>query len=368
MSTLSRSVALASAALVLALACGQERPEPLPYGAGGATSNGGTRSSGGTKSSGGSSEGGESGDGSAGAGEGGESSGGANGSSGGAAGAEGETGGTAGADPGIEIDPCPSEDTGGTPPDSSAICSLSAGWSEGAAFSAGDEGNSQLLGITPDELTVLWFSATGSTGSTLFADRVNTNVDFDEPQTIDARNVSALSPDGLRVVTIADELDAFFELTRAARGEPFGSPAEGAFSAINADAAEHGFLLGNVVLSPDDRTLYYTVSAFPAEEYPVRVSTRSDDGPWPVGEPLEACELKGYGAVERQPTAISADGLTLFYYDSISGAPRAAWRESADGAFVWSVALDERFGARPNQACDRLYYSGASGLLVADAE
>jgi hypothetical protein len=87
-----------------------------------------------------------------------------------------------------------------------------------------------------------------------------------------------------------------------------------------------------------------------------------------VGEPLEACEFKGYGGIDRQPIAVSADGLTLFYYDSVTGTPRAAWRESADGAFVWSVALEDLFGARPNEACDRLYYSGASGLLVADAE
>lgn len=367
MSTTSRSVVLAALATWVALsACDQDRAAPLPFGSGGSSS-GGTRSNGGAGNVGGSEDGGADGEAGSdsGSGEAGQGSSGAPSASGGTGGTDK---GTAGEGPGIDVDPCPSEATSGSPPDSSAICS-SADFGAGSAVPVTNGSSAQLLGITPDELTVLWFSATGSAGSTLLADRASADDDFGEAQTIETYDVRSVSPDGLRLFALSDARDAFLELTRAARGESFDSPSEGAFSEINADADEQGWLLGDPVIAPDDLTLYYTVYGFPAEEYPVRVSTRSDVGvAWPVGEPLEACELKAYGSIDRRPTAVSADGLTLFYYDSLKGSQRAAWRESVDGDFVWSTALEDYLGATPNAACDRLYFTGESGLTVADAE
>jgi hypothetical protein len=120
----------------------------------------------------------------------------------------------------------------------------------------------------------------------------------------------------------------------------------------------------SVVISADDRALYYLLSGADHERYPLRVSRRSNAGPWPAGVPLSDCELEAHEANRRIPTGVSADGLTLFYYDEVTRSPRAAYRESANGPIVWVQTHDMR-DAQPNEACDRLYFSGVSGPLYA---
>ena len=140
------------------------------------------------------------------------------------------------------------------------------------------------------------------------------------------------------------------------------------FAEINADAASRGQSFVAVVIGASDQELYYLLSGDDSESHPLRVSRRKNAGPWPVGEALEDCELAAQGANRRIPTGVSADGLTLFYYDEIARAPRAAYRASLDGPIVWVQTLTDREAAQPNSACDRLYFSGFSGPEYVEAE
>ena len=176
---------------------------------------------------------------------------------------------------------------------------------------------------------------------------------------------------GLRLIALSDLRNGFVELARPARGDTFGVPTEGTVSLINAAVEANSDLLGGGVISPDDRTFFYTLLADGGVEYPLFVSTRSDSGAWPVGEPIEACEFRAQGALTRLPTGVSSDGLTLFYYDSARGTSRAAVRLDETIPFGWCRSLGEIARAQPNTACDRLYYSAfaeSSGIFVAPAE
>jgi hypothetical protein len=114
------------------------------------------------------------------------------------------------------------------------------------------------------------------------------------------------------------------------------------------------------VISPDDRTLFYLASDGQGDQ-PLRVSSRTGTGSWPVGSPISGCEFQSHGDLVSQPTGVSADGLTLFFFDWARGQARAAWRSTADGTFEWFTDLGARENAQPNAACDRLYYTSPSG-------
>lgn len=246
-------------------------------------------------------------------------------------------------------------------------------WGAGMkALPAGADGD-QLIAVTPDELSIVWFDTRGSVGTFRLADRATKGADFVTQTDFAVRDVIALSPDGLRVAAFSDDLSALVEYVRPARGEAFAAGKDGAFAVLNQDALVTGYRVLDAVIAPDDKTLYYNVTTSDDSEYPLHVSTRSGAAPWPVGEPLEACEFKGFAGLVRHPTAVSADGLTLFFFDSTRGAARAAFRRSATGPFLWFVDLGERYQATPNQSCDRLYYSASdpttsSSLFVAELE
>jgi len=89
-----------------------------------------------------------------------------------------------------------------------------------------------------------------------------------------------------------------------------------------------------------------------------------------VGEAIESCEFEQHAGYARYPTAVSADGKTLFFYDSWRGKARAGWRETASGPFTWFKELGDVFVPQPNAACDHLFYSvadPASSILSAPA-
>jgi hypothetical protein len=131
---------------------------------------------------------------------------------------------------------------------------------------------------------------------------------------------------------------------------------------LDADALAHHLTLSDVAISPDDHSLYYSAwSLQEATPYPVRVSTRSDSEPWPVGVTLKGCELKAYGAFGPRPTAISSDNLTLFYFDGARGTARAAFRTTTGADFTWFIDLPGMLRPAPNAACDELYHSPSAG-------
>lgn len=308
-----------------------------------------------------------------GSGEGGESgtsSGPTTGGSGGqgdAASAGGASGG--GGSGGIMVEPCPSDTTVQTPPDAT-LCDPLTNWGPGESVDVEQDGSDRLIAITPDELTLVWVRANHSGSEFRVADRSTTSEAFGAAEVVLAANVLAVSPDGLRVVVLSEDKGWLGELLRAARGDGFGEEERGAFAVLNQDAADNALIFGTAVIAPDDRGLYYTV--FGADDdYPLHYSERSGTEPWPVGEPIESCELKAQGALARHPTGVSADGLTLFYSDAQSGRTRAAWKATEDAPFGYFVDLGARSRAQANGACDHLYYTvieETSSLAVATSD
>lgn len=364
--------------LAVVVACSSEKKPPagvVVASTGGKAGSGGSsgRGSGGKGASGGSGARG------GGGGTSGEDMGGASGSDDGGAGSGGADGGTnqggTGGSPsagtggeaiagrgGAEPEPCMAgrED----PPPVPGVCEPGATWGDGEPVAVMADPGDPLVAITPDELTVLFMHIT-SVGEAMVADRADVGDDFGTPVTVGIDGVVGLSPDGLRVVVRAFD-GTLGEATRPARGEAFGEPDEGAFALINMAALESEAALSSPVIAPDDRTLYYLSVPPGGTDYALHVSTRAGSGDWPVGTPVEACELSSFEGFNPAPTGVSSDGLTLFYWDSFYGTARAAYRETAGGPFVWVDELGPRFPAQPNAACDRLYY-WEDGILYASA-
>jgi hypothetical protein len=284
-------------------------------------------------------------------------------------GGKGEDGGSGGAPP----DPyrCASDESEAPSPALVSLCDPQMNWGKGELVSVEAGDGDQLIGVTPDELTIVWFDARGSAGTYRLADRAASEAGFDPSVTLSAGDVIALSPDGLRLASLSSDQSALIEYVRPARGEAFDAGQEGAFSQLNADALAKGYRVLDALIAPDDETLYYNIYTSETLEYSLQVSSRSGDEPWPIGVPIEACELKALGSLVRHPTGVSADGLTLFFYDPARNTARAGFRRSVGGPFVWFRDLGPRYQAMPNQGCDKLYYSASdviSSLFVAPAQ
>jgi hypothetical protein len=264
-----------------------------------------------------------------------------------------------GGDPGLMLEPCPSDDAP-APAGFSGVCATAQAWANGAdALELGAGRAPSFVAITPDERTVVWSEVDSSMPTYFLADRSAPGDAFGEAQELAFPGVVGLSPDGLRITVVTG--GRFAEATRAARDESFDEPGYGSYATLDADADAQLLALGNAVVSPDDKTLYYT--AWMTDEitvYPLLVSTRTGNEPWPVGSALQSCELKAYGGRGPRPTAISSDGLTLFLSDDARATARAAFRSSPSGAFSWFTDLPGRLGPQPNRGCDTLYYSPVS--------
>ncbi|MET0791428.1 MAG: hypothetical protein ABW061_07895, partial [Polyangiaceae bacterium] len=71
----------------------------------------------------------------------------------------------------------------------------------------------------------------------------------------------------------------------------------------------------------------------------------------------------------RLPNSLSADALTLFYFNEESMQEEARWRDTTvPSSLLYDMqSLGERRGATPNAACDRLY-SALDGDVVAEKD
>jgi hypothetical protein len=176
-----------------------------------------------------------------------------------------------------------------------------------------------------------------------------------------------LSADGLRLVTLSSDGTQYAQMSRPARGEYFSEGGEGPFSRLNDAASAGDVTYGGGILGADD--LSFVHLGFPTDDnqFPMRISTRSGDAPWPAGVPIEQCEFQIDDSGWLGPSALTADGLTLFFYDPRRTTCRAAWRASAGTPFTWFVDLPARGAVIPNADCTKLYYSGSEtgGLRVA---
>jgi hypothetical protein len=261
----------------------------------------------------------------------------------------------------------------GFPPPPPAVCAPSATWAAGQLLSVSTPLDDSLDAITPDELSIVWTSGTGTAAALLYADRASTSSDFGTPQTVPAGafavDRAALSPDGLRLVVVNSDGQGFSELTRTSRSGAFGAPAVGTYTNLDGALAP-GESYGDPVLSADDHMFYYSVFGNGETNTIFRASRLFGGDSWPAGEAVGgASALQAQGSLRRQPTGVSSDGQTLFFWDQVSGMERSAYLDVATGSFDAFVDLGPRAMAAPSYSCNALYYSaqGASSedLFVA---
>ena len=92
---------------------------------------------------------------------------------------------------------------------------------------------------------------------------------------------------------------------------------------------------------------------------------------WALGVPLKPAQLASVDATHRRrPTGVSADDLTLFYYDEVAGVQGAAWRTDSAQDFAYFETIAAAPEAAPNLDCSGLYFlstdaDGGTGIAIA---
>lgn len=224
----------------------------------------------------------------------------------------------------------------------------------------------RFVGLTPDARTLAWFEA----GTLNYADRADANAAWGPGHSVDGvvpgPDRPALSADGLRVVVVKSDRHGFAEYTRLDRmSSRFASVAsETQFAGINAVGVMLGSneWLGSPVLSSDDHTfIYLRGEGIDQRHDAVYASTRASNITWPLGVAVHAIQLDALCGRYRRPTGLSADGLTLFYWDETVAAERATFRSAPTAAFAGSIDLGDSADAVPNAACSSLFFSVSTG-------
>ena len=229
-------------------------------------------------------------------------------------------------------------DDGPTPPP--PLCAPGAAWSDGTPLAI-STGADQFGAVTPDERTLVWTTtAPGGVATIEYADRSDPAVPFANPVPLVLSGIDvvagpiAITPDGLRLALEAADT-TFFTLTRPDRTSPFGSTVDTTeFAALNGEisASEAVVELGDPVYGADGLTFVY--SRFPVggaqSIATIFEATRDGADPWSDGIPLNGDPIQETGdEVRRRPSGISADTLTLFYWDDAAGGEMMAWRTTA---------------------------------------
>ncbi|HTV20917.1 MAG TPA: hypothetical protein VMG12_19665 [Polyangiaceae bacterium] len=276
-------------------------------------------------------------------------------------------GGAAGSLPDVDYDAYP-------PPPPAPICPARMAVAASDTFFRLGPSDAILGSVTPDGLSVAWTlpgsnAPGGTTPTTVFvADRASENDAFGAPQQVDfgqalvAPDKVTLSPDRLRLVAVLADRLGFVELTRGAAASPFDSPSEADFADINAAARATQDPLGDPTLAADDRAFFYTRALAVIE------SERSGVEPWPEGTARRLDYALNPGQQARI-SAVSADHLTLFFWDDQRSIENAAWRVFADEAFQRVVSLPVVPRAQPSADCGRLFFAsmGTGGVDLAVA-
>jgi len=278
-----------------------------------------------------------------------------------------ESDGTAG-DAVAEVGPAP------TP-----LCPAGATWGTGTQLAISTAADDLMGAITPDELTIGWITNDGTNVGVLYADRSSAQGAFGAATMAPAAagfyapTKVALSPDGLRTMVVATNNKSFGVITRATRSGPFTSTGTAEVNDIDTNVAEGeaSFFLDDPVIGATDETFYYSLYGSQLVDTVIE-STRTGQSAWPNGTSLagtagefNASVSDASGPVLRHPTGVSADNLTLFYWDDVDATEKMASRPRTTQPFGPPVTLGALRGAAPNAACDALYYSapGTAGGL-----
>jgi hypothetical protein len=310
----------------------------------------------------------------------------------------------------------------GNPP----VCATMATWGSPASVGGLPAGQGAVaFTVTPDELTVAWVQPTpGSEGGVQIyaADRASTNESFGPAQALTAAAAYAASdgislmPDGLGLMVVRADRRALAQATRSSRTGMFGDPDEKPYQQINSTVvasassmlAPQFTYLGDPVLGQDNLTLMYSgyggnmgatgaVSVYEShrsstlDPFPP-VTVEHDMGPLgvvfapavpPQTGPCGTCGTGTEAGISasseadaalvesrRHPTGLSADGRTVFYWDSLApGEGRAAWRPAPLVQFTGSkIVGTDAHAIVTNASCTRLYFIQEGAFRLAEAQ
>lgn len=242
------------------------------------------------------------------------------------------------------------------------LCSPTQAWGAGQRLSVSGAGDDILASVSGDELTIAWFVA----DELRYADRASRDAEFGAARSVDGGeryfSGATLSSDGLTLIGVRKDGKAFGMVRRVSRAAAFaGTFDETMFAEL---AAAPGTFrargpFGDPVLASDGLSLIFSNLDPASDAAPTLYEARrlGARDPWPFGSSIEGEMLFASEGLFRRPSALSADGRTLFYTDELENESRAAYRSVSGGPFETSVSLGERARAVPNGACDRLYYS-----------
>jgi hypothetical protein len=254
-----------------------------------------------------------------------------------------------------------------------AICSQTLTWNTSQLLSI-STGSDYFGSVTPDELSIAWMT---TAGTVLYADRTVTSSPFNTPQTLTADvalDRVSITSDGLTLIVVRGDRGSLAQTTRMSRTAAFSATLDTTqYANLDTPVTEidggntppHG-KFADPMLSPDGQFLYY--SQYGVTTYTLTESYRmtGDTTPWSQGRDLletqfSAPDLSG---TRRRPTGMSADDLTLFYYDMTTSTEIAAFRSDplVNNTYTTFVSLGAAYeNAMPTTSCTRIYFCSTSG-------
>jgi hypothetical protein len=250
------------------------------------------------------------------------------------------------------------------------VCSVNTNWIvvPGSKPAIATPDDDTLGAITPDELTIAFTSTPSDV--VRWADRADSAQDFGAPQDLPAAAGYyaldagvALSPDGLRIVVLSSDKKKLAQLTRKSRSDAFaGAPDPAPFAAINGSLAA-GESLGDPIVTGDDAELVYSQYSN-ASATTIHVAKHaSPSAAWTTtADAMGGKELDAANGKRRRPTGISADRLTLYFWDEQSSTQRAGWREHEADPFTTFLDYPQLSAAAPSGNCKKMYFTGAGAL------
>jgi hypothetical protein len=225
-------------------------------------------------------------------------------------------------------------------------------------------GDKMFGAVTPDELTIAWVKPDGTV---MYADRTDASQPFGAAQTLGVyeHDRVALSSDGLKLIGVMPGAKKLGQVTRAARGQAFsGAPDTAPFAQLlvtamngESDATPPGSL-GDPVLSADGSQLFFSI--FGIQTLGTIAISEFTGATWSKPATLGQDEFLAADPLRRRPTGLSADGLTLFFWDEIDGKEKAGWRATStayDLMFSGFVDLGDRKDCQATAKCSRLYFT-----------
>ncbi len=228
-----------------------------------------------------------------------------------------------------------------------------------------EHGSGELLaGLTWDELTMVWTTNEAGKIVVHYADRTNRDEAFGAAKTLPdslgpfGEDTVALAADGKSMIFVSADHGTLTRVTRSARGVAFDAPVSTtAFNRITGPGSEGGAAkkLGDLVLSKDGKWLFYTDLNRTAGTT-LMLSIQLGDGTWDYPNPIDGKPFEAVGSMRRRPTGVSADKLTLFYYDETTATPLVAFRTPGTALFYETkpyLPVGKR--PMPAEACDRVY-------------